>query len=172
VNNGSLLEERVDDMVLCIMTPYFYLGQDADFPLIDGYTPRLGFFGALGYSHNFTLGLTVDVRHRKHANLIWDLGAAGTVLLKNTNGALPLKAPKTIGVFSNDAADLTKGQYSLTTNRLNLMDGDYNIGTLVVGGSSGTSRFAYVVSPLEAIKACGQLYRAIMQYITNNEYTV
>lgn len=172
VNNGSLLEERVDDMVLRIMTPYFYLGQDADFPPIDGYTPRLGFFGASGYSHNFTLGPTVDVRHRKHANLIRDLGAAGTVLLKNTNGALPLKAPKTIGVFGNDAADLTKGQYSLATNGLNLMDGDYDIGTLAVGGGSGTGRFAYVVSPLEAIKARGQSHGAIVQYITDNEYIV
>jgi beta-glucosidase len=93
VKNGSLLEERVNDMVLQIMTPYFYLGQDADFPPIDGYTPRLRFFGASGYPHNFTLGPTVDARYRKHANLIWDLGAAGTVLLKNTNGALPLRTP-------------------------------------------------------------------------------
>ena len=85
VNNGSLLEERVDDMVLRIMTPYFYLGQDADFPPIDGYTPRLGFFGASGYSHNFTLGPTVDVRHRKHANLIRD----SVVFPNSYGGKLP-----------------------------------------------------------------------------------
>jgi beta-glucosidase len=172
VNNGSLLEERVDDMVLRIMTLYFYLGQDADFPPIDGYTPRLGFFGSSGYPHNFTLGPTVDVRYRKHSNLIRDLGAAGTVLLKNTNGALPLKAPKTIGVFGNDAADLTKGQYSLATMGLNLADGDYDIGTLAVVRGSGTGRFAYVVSPLEAIKARGQSHRAIVQYITDNKYII
>ncbi|CAG5158099.1 uncharacterized protein ALTATR162_LOCUS4982 [Alternaria atra] len=172
VNNGSLAEERVDDMVLRIMTPYFHLGQDADFPPIDGYTPHLGFFGASGYAHNFMLGPTVDVRSQQHAQLIRDLGAAGTVLLKNVNGALPLKTPKTIGVFGNDAADLTRGQYSLATMGLNLMDGDYDVGTLAVGGGSGTGRFSYVVSPLEAIKARGQSQGAVVQYITDNEYIV
>jgi beta-glucosidase len=172
VNNGSLSEERVDDMVLRVMTPYFHLGQDADFPLIDGYTPQLGFFGASGYSHNFKLGPTVDVRSQQHAQLIRDLGAAGSVLLKNTNGALPLKTPNTIGVFGNDAADLTKGQYSLATTGFNLEDGDYDIGTLAVGGGSGTGRFSYVVSPLEAIKTRGQSHGATVQYITDNEYIV
>jgi beta-glucosidase len=76
-------------------------------------------------------------------------------LLKNTNGALPLKTPKTISVFGNDAADLTRGQYSLAMMGLNLMDGDYDVGTLAVGGGSGTGRFSYVVSPLEAIKTRG-----------------
>jgi beta-glucosidase len=65
-----------------------------------------------------------------------------------------------------------KGQYSLATMGLNLVDGYYDIGTLAVRGGSGTGRFAYVVSPLEAIKARGQSHRAIVQYITDNEYIV
>ena len=36
VNNGSITEDRVDDMIRRIMTPYFFLGQDKDFPPIDG----------------------------------------------------------------------------------------------------------------------------------------
>ena len=172
VHNGSLSEQQIEDMVLRVMTPYFHLGQDADFPLIDGSTSQLGFFGASGYSHNFALGPTVDVRTQQHTQLIRDLGAAGTVLLKNTKGALPLKSPKTIGVFGNDAADLTRGQYSLATMGLNLMDGDYDVGTLAVGGGSGTGRFSYVVSPLEAIKSRGQSQGAIVQYVTDNEYIV
>jgi beta-glucosidase len=55
---------------------------------------------------------------------------------------------------------------------LNLMDGDYDVGTLAVGGGSGTGRFSYVVSPLEAIKARGQSQGAVVQYITDNEYIV
>ena len=35
VNNGSLDMSRVDDMVMRIMTPYFQLGQDQDFPSAD-----------------------------------------------------------------------------------------------------------------------------------------
>ena len=172
VNNGSLSGERLDDMVRRIMTPYFQLGQDVGFPPIDGHTPDLGFFGASGYAHDFMLGPNVDVRSQHHTKLIRDLGAAGTVLLKNINGALPLRIPKTIGVFGNDAADLTRGQYSLATMGPNLMDGDYDIGTLAVGGGSGTGRFPYVVSPLEAIKTRGQSQGAIVEYITDNEYIV
>lgn len=147
VNNRSLSTERVDDMVLRIMTPYFHLNQDVDYPPVDGYTPRIGFFGTGPYPYNFTLGPIVDVRQDQHAQLIRDLGIAGTVLLKNTNGTLPLKTPKNIGVFGNDAADFTKGQYSLVISGMKILDGDYNIGTLAVGGGSGTGRFPYVVSP-------------------------
>jgi beta-glucosidase len=91
--------------------------------------------------------------------LIRDLGAAGTVLLKNNNSTLPLKTPKTIGVFGNDAADVTTGEYP---------QNDYDIGTLATGGGSGTGRFSYVVPPLDAIKARGQSYGALVQYVTDN----
>jgi beta-glucosidase len=73
----------------------------------------------------------VDARSDEHTKLIRELGAAGTVLLKNTNGALPLQQPKNIGVFGNDAADFTTGSYP---------QADYDIGTLAVGGGSGTGR--------------------------------
>jgi beta-glucosidase len=95
--------------------------------------------------------------------LIRDLGAAGTVLLKNTNSTLPLKDPMTIGVFGNDAADFTTGEYP---------QNDYDIGTLPVGGGSGTGRFTYVVSPLEAIKTRGRSYGGLVQYVTDNEAIV
>jgi beta-glucosidase len=170
VNNGTLSTERVNDMVLRIMTPYFHLNQDVNFPPIDGYTQQLGFFGPSGYLYNYTIGPIVDARQEQHVQLIRELGAAGTVLLKNTNGALPLKTPKNIGVFGNDAADFTRGEYSLALSGTGIADGDYDIGTLAVGGGSGTGRFPYVVSPLEAIKARGKSYGALVQYITDNVF--
>lgn len=172
VNNGSLSTQRVDDMVLRIMTPYFHLNQDVDYCPVDEYTTRLGFFGPGPYVYNFTLGPVVDVRKEQHAQLIRDLGAAGTVLLKNTNGALPLQTPKNIGVFGNDAADFTTGQSSLSVTGITLEDGNYDIGTLAVGGGSGTGRFPYVVSPLEAIKTRGRSYGGTVQYITDNSYVI
>jgi beta-glucosidase len=126
----------------------------------------MGFTTPSQWVHNFTLGPLVDVR-TGHAQIIRELGAAGTVLVKNTNKALPLKKPMNIGVFGNDAADFTAGQYSLNIGA-GLSSGDYDIGTLPVGGGSGTGRFTYVVSPLEAIKARGQAYGALVQYITDN----
>ena len=88
--------------------------------------------------------------------------------MKNTNNTLPLKKPMNIGVFGNDAADFTTGQYTLNLGA-GIASGDYDIGTLAVGGGSGTGRFTYIVSPLEAIKARGQSYGALVQYITDNK---
>ncbi|KAF2648787.1 glycoside hydrolase family 3 protein [Lophiostoma macrostomum CBS 122681] len=166
VNNGSLAIERVNDMILRILTPYYALGQDANFPPVDRTSQPLSFFPEAEWVHNFTLGPLVDVR-AQHASLIRELGAAGTVLLKNTNNTLPLEQPQEIGVFGNDAADLTAGQYSLSVST-GLASGDYDIGTLPVGGGSGTGRYSYVVPPLDAIKARGQTYGAHVQYITDN----
>ena len=75
-----------------------------------------------------------------------------------------------IGVFGNDAADFSAGQYSLNIGfGAGISAGDYDIGTMAVGGGSGTGRFSYIVSPLEAIKARGQSYGALVQYITDNK---
>ena len=35
VNNGTIDRARLDDMITRIMTPYFFLGQDKDFPTVD-----------------------------------------------------------------------------------------------------------------------------------------
>lgn len=109
VNNGTLDEARLDDMVKRIMTPYYYL-QQSTYPPIDGEEPTLNNIYP-PYQYHFAFGASnVDVRD-DHASLIRTLGAAGTVLLKNTNETLPLKSPKTLGVFGNDASDLIDGAY-------------------------------------------------------------
>jgi beta-glucosidase len=166
VNNGSLPVGRVDDMILRIMTPYYALGQDTGYPQVDKSTQSLGFFPLANYVHEFSFGPLTDARTEEHVKLIRELGAAGTVLLKNKNGTLPLKQPMNIGVFGNDAADFSNGQYTLSSGGLE--GGNYDIGTLAVGGGSGTGRFTYVVSPLEAIKSRGHSYGALVQYMTSN----
>lgn len=150
VTNGTLAIERVDDMILRVMTPYYHFVQDIKYPVVDESTVPLGFSPPSIWRNNYTLGPLVDVR-AQHAKVIRELGAAGTVLLKNINGTLPFKQPKNIGVFGNDAADLTHGQYTLSLSD-GLSSGDYDIGTLPVGGGSGTGRYTYVIPPLDAIK--------------------
>ncbi|KAH7076337.1 glycoside hydrolase family 3 C-terminal domain-containing protein [Paraphoma chrysanthemicola] len=61
------------------------------------------------------------------------------------------------------------GQYSLAIGSDGLFKGDYDIGTLPIGGGNGTGKFTYIVSPLDAIKACAQSHGALVQYITNND---
>ncbi|KAK6396355.1 hypothetical protein LTR65_009439 [Meristemomyces frigidus] len=166
-DNGTISLDRVDDMCRRILTPYFYLGQTT-YPPIDGEEYALNYWSPSDANYNFTIGPSnVDVRD-DHAQLIRELGAAGLVLLKNVDSALPLKTPKNIGVFGNDAGDEVDGLY---------FDGDadftnigFQYGVLPVGGGSGTGRFSYVVSPLEAIKAkaAQQGNGALVQYVLNN----
>ncbi|KAK9490981.1 glycosyl hydrolase family 3 N terminal domain-containing protein [Lipomyces doorenjongii] len=161
VNNGSLSEMRIDDMARRIMTPYFQLRQDIDYPPIDMESGNLNFLGVQPYLLPFKLGTAnVDVR-QGHAHLIRELAAAGTVLLKNTNNALPLRAPKTIGVFGNDAGNPTNGLYTLSS-------GDYEYGTLAIGGGSGTGRLSYVVTPLDALKFRASRDGSLVQFLLNN----
>ncbi|KAK6607853.1 beta-glucosidase G 1 [Botrytis cinerea] len=166
VSNGSVTLERLNDMALRVMTPYFFLGQDQDFPLIDsssGAYPQLNQFNEPSiYASNWTSSMgaaDVDVRGN-HSWLVRELGAAGTVLLKNTNNALPLKAPKRIGVFGNAAGELTNGPYP--------HDKDYEYGCLPAGGGSGSGRLSQLVTPLEAIKARALKDGSMVQTILNN----
>jgi beta-glucosidase len=79
--------------------------------------------------------------------------------LKNFDNALPLQAPKNIGVFGNDAGDLINGLYPQS---------DYEFGVLAMGGGSGTGRLSYVVTPLDAIKRRAEQDNALVQYVLNN----
>ncbi|KAL4797172.1 glycoside hydrolase superfamily [Aspergillus venezuelensis] len=146
VNNGTLDVTRVDDMIIRIMTPYFFLGQDKDFPSIDpsgayynDFSPR----STWSRHYNLTGEASRDVRG-DHGELIRKQAAESTVLLKNKNHALPLKAPKSIAVFGNDAGELTNGPLNKVA---------YDYGVIGAGGGSGTGRFTYLVSPLSAIQA-------------------
>ncbi|KIW87831.1 uncharacterized protein Z519_11415 [Cladophialophora bantiana CBS 173.52] len=164
IKNGTLDQDRLDDMARRIMTPYFYLNQN-EYPPVDEMEPTLN-SNHPPYEHPFTFGASnVDVRNG-HGQLIRDIAAAGTVLLKNANGILPLKAPKTLGVFGNDAGDLVNGQYFLTSAFQNPFG--YEYGTLPIAGGSGTGRLSYLVSPLEALKARAALDGTLIQYILNN----
>ena len=162
VSNGTLDVSRVDDMVIRIMTPYFYLGQDQNYPSIDPSTANLNTFSPpQTWTRNFTLTgeRSRDVRGN-HAELIRRHGAAGAVLLKNTNGALPLKAPRNIAVFGNDAGEPTQ---SSVLNQVN-----FEYGNLAAGGGSGTGQFTYLVTPLQALQSRAKEDGGLVQYWLNN----
>ncbi|KAM5353228.1 hypothetical protein ACJZ2D_016878 [Fusarium nematophilum] len=147
VNNGTLDETRLNDMILRIMTPYYLLRQDEDFPSIDPSSASLNLFSPPSTwfrDWNLTINEPIrDVRDN-HAQLIRKYGAASTVLVKNTKGALPLKSPSSIAVLGNDAGDITEGPLNRFLN--------VEYGTLAVGGGSGAARLTNLVTPLQAIK--------------------
>ncbi|KAL2788242.1 beta-glucosidase G [Aspergillus keveii] len=174
VQSGNVSAERLDDMVRRVLTPYFYLGQDKDYPTID----PSGLFvtlAALSYSpsafsipDDTPLPPARDVR-ADHAALIRNHGAAGTVLLKNTKHTLPLKAPRTIAVFGNDAADLSRGS-AVPLGAAYAPPQGVPMGVQVMGGGAGSGRLSYVVSPLEALRAraASSNHSMSIQYVTDN----
>ncbi|KAK8237632.1 putative beta-glucosidase [Phyllosticta capitalensis] len=165
VTNGTIPESRIDDMVLRIMTPYFHLGQDKSFPLVDKSSADINGVAKSNFGYDFELGPIVDVRTEEHTQFIREAAANSTVLVKNT-GSLPLKKPKNIAVFGNDAGDFVAGLYSLTAG---FSADTVEQGTLASGGGSGTGRFSYLVTPLEAIKAKAKEDGALVQFILDNE---
>lgn len=170
VRNGSITESRLDDMVRRVVTPYYYLKQDeATYP-----TPDPSNLYVLGNSYGVDMGLSElpagrDVRGN-HSQLIRNIGSAGTVLLRNENNTLPLEKPKVIGVFGNDAADISVGlDFTAEHGTSTIPDNGFNIGTLMVGGGSGGGRASYVVSPLEAIKAQAKTLGSRVVYLMDND---
>lgn len=149
-------------MVLRIMTPYYLLGQDQSFPSVDPSSVPLIYFNPDNYTlSDFNVS---EPSHRNvmgdHATLIREMAASASVLLKNVNGTLPLKSPKFVGLFGNDLGDQTDSLYQ------NNYRPEY--GSLAVGGGSGTGRYTYFVSPLEALKEKARINGMNLQYIQNN----
>ncbi|CAG8956585.1 hypothetical protein HYFRA_00003974 [Hymenoscyphus fraxineus] len=162
VANGTLAVSRVDDMIVRIMTPYYLLGQDdPEFPTVDPSSVDLNTFHPKRvYIKEWILDgpRSRDVRGN-HSVLIREMGAQATILLKNVNNTLPLAKPLSIGIFGNDAGDPTQGY---------LNQANYEYGTLVVGGGSGTGRLTSIVTPLDALKAKAKEDGAIIQAYLNN----
>ncbi|CAG8604297.1 11062_t:CDS:2, partial [Scutellospora calospora] len=103
----------------------------------------------------------VDVR-RKHGALIREIGAASTVLLKNTKGALPLtNTEKLTAVIGEDAGSNPTGPNGCRNHGC-------DIGTLGVGWGSGQGNFPYLISPDAAIQHEVTSRYGSYEAITNN----
>ncbi|KAF9480035.1 beta-glucosidase [Pholiota conissans] len=133
VQSGSVPQSRVDDMALRILAAWYLMGQDSGFPAVN--------FDA--WNINTSINTHVNVQ-ADHKNVIRDIAAASTVLLKNVGNVLPLKAPKSIGIIGNGAGAGSKGPNGYT-------DRGGDDGVLAMGWGSGTADFPYLITPLAAI---------------------
>ncbi|KAF2657061.1 glycoside hydrolase family 3 protein, partial [Lophiostoma macrostomum CBS 122681] len=162
--NGTVPEWRLDDAATRIMAAYYYVGRDTAQVDVNFNSWSLDTFG---YQHFFAqtgYGLInehVDVRG-EHALSIRSAAARSTVLLKNTDGVLPLTGTeKFTAVFGDDATDAPYGPNGCS-------DHGCDNGTLAMGWGSGTSFFPYLITPLEAIKSEATGKGSLVQSVTDN----
>lgn len=162
VVNGTIPEWRVDDMAMRIMAAFFKVGNtigsqtpiNFDSWTLDTYGPV---HWAAGAGHQ-QINHHVDVRG-DHGALIRGIAAKGTVLLKNTNNALPLNKPRFLVVVGEDAGPNPDGPNGCP-------DHGCDNGTLAMGWGSGTANFPYMVTPDAALQAKalsdGSVYQSIL----------
>ena len=95
VENGTIPESRLDDMATRILASWYLLGQDSpDYP-----TTNFNAFVPLDEATNEHVDVQGD-----HGELVREIDRSSIVLLKNVNGALPLKKPRKLVLIGSDAA--------------------------------------------------------------------
>jgi beta-glucosidase-like glycosyl hydrolase len=147
VLNGTVPAYRIDDMAMRIMASVFKVSKTTDFDPINFSFWTLDTYGPVhwvakeGYQE---INSHVDVRE-DHGNLIREIAAKGTVLLKNT-GSLPLNKPRFVAVVGEDAGPNPNGPNGCS-------DRGCNDGTLAMGWGSGTANFPYLITPDSALQA-------------------
>ena len=162
VNSTALNRTRLVDMATRIVATFYQFGQDGALALGDGMPPNLLL------EHNYT-----DVKDPAARPNLLQQAIEGHVLVKNVNGALPLKSPKVLSIFGHDAVVQNTfnpdGQlfpqsweflglglpqaYEIASNAPVESPPQVKNGTLIVGGGSGSNTPAYISSPYDAIQA-------------------
>ncbi|KAJ7336795.1 glycoside hydrolase superfamily [Mycena albidolilacea] len=147
VKNGSVPEARVDDMVVRTFAAHYKLGQDRGYPEIslEGTVKCVCARISPYIKSSLTFGIFSSVQ-ADHYKLIRQIGAASTIILKNTNKVLPLavKNIKRIAIVGFDAGPNPDGANGCS-------DRGCSQGTMVMGWGSGTANFPYLIEPLQVI---------------------
>ena len=135
-------------MATRIMTAYYLVGRDTKAVPLNFNSWSTDTFGnqhAWAKSGYGLINKHVDVRG-EHTESIRNAAARSTVLLKNTNRALPLTGKeKFVTVFGSDAVVNPYGP-----NGCN--DRGCDLGTLAMGWGSGSVNFPYLITPFIALQ--------------------
>ncbi|RSL40366.1 hypothetical protein CEP54_016139 [Fusarium duplospermum] len=147
VQNGTLPEHRLDDMVTRVLAPYYKLGQDQRIK-----QPGLGFPADHTLPH-----AAVDAVDPAMDSVRLQGAIEAHVLVKNSNQSLPLKKPQMLSIYGYSA----KIQDFYHPNDNLAADVPWNVvpkndiwtkGTLFIGGGSGATGARRAISPMDAIR--------------------
>jgi len=152
--NGSVPLDRLNDAVTRIIATYFQLGQDQNYPRPNFDTNTQNAEGPLYpgsvFSPTGVVNEFVNVQGN-HAEVARNVARDAITLLKNTDAILPLSKNARLKVFGTDAEKNPDGINSCA-------DQGCNKGTLGMGWGSGSSRYPYLNSPIDALKDRGANY--------------
>lgn len=137
VKNGTVPHSRVEDMATRVLAGWFITGQNERHP-----RPNFNFFDIKDPATNEHIAALAG-----HGNIARETAAAGTVLLKNKNNTLPLKAPRSISLLGSDAGPDPLGA-NHWPDRIGVPHG-----TVGEGWGSSSVEYAYQITPYEAIQA-------------------
>lgn len=126
IQNKTIPEARLDDMATRILASWYFLGQDSP------KYPKTNFnaFFPLDEATNEHIDVQDD-----HGKLVREIDTSSIVLLKNINGALPLKKPRKLVLVGSDA-----GPARIAGPNEFLLQAGVD-GVLAVGWGSGYVRF-------------------------------
>ncbi|KAJ4422595.1 glycoside hydrolase 3 [Gnomoniopsis sp. IMI 355080] len=156
VKNGSMSEDRLTDMATRILAAWYLLGQNnTTFP-----QPGIG-IQKLDVPHKL-----INARSPDSIPVLLEGAIAGHVLVKNLNGALPLRKPKMLSIFGYDAQapstknidaifqlgyesqpEMAEAVLGYEAHFSQRADG----GVIFSGGRSGSNGPAYVDAPFGAL---------------------
>ncbi|UJR19007.1 hypothetical protein I4U23_022137 [Adineta vaga] len=142
VQNRSIPESRIDDMVTRIIAPYYLIRQDQNYPTVD--------LDRNAIENNYIINR--------------EASRAGMILLKNVNNALPLNSSvdTNIYIYGQAAGQTTCGLEQTAWNK------DFG-SALYQGGGSSFVRPAYAIDPLTALMQKGRDNHLQIRYITNQK---
>ncbi|KAI8341948.1 glycoside hydrolase superfamily [Chlamydoabsidia padenii] len=137
VKAGKVEESRVTDMAVRIVSSYYKMSQDKNFPKTT----------LLSFNNTAKGSVNVEADHKKLAR---EMGAASVVLLSNKDNILPLtKSDKSISIIGSDAFS-----DPLLFDASKCADFGCDPATLIQGWGSGTVTYpSYIVTPLDGITA-------------------
>ncbi|KAH8658253.1 glycoside hydrolase superfamily [Xylariales sp. PMI_506] len=150
VTSGQVSEDRIDDMVIRNIIGWYHVNENnGSFP---------------------TEAASGEYRPipKDHKALIRENGGKSLVLLKNTNGALPLKSPQTLSVFGAHAGPSMAGPN--TAFSISGVAETYQ-GHLGTSAGSGSAPMPYLVTPQHALTVRASDDHTQLRWILNDTFT-
>jgi beta-glucosidase len=139
VQNGTISEGRIDDMITRVLAPYYLLGQNIEYPTLDLDRDTLG----------------------DHYKISRQISRAGIILLKNTNNVLPFNVT-TDNAFAVYGEAASRSKHGFNDGGVLQLGG-----AIYQGGGSGYVEPTYAVDPLTSLLLKGRDSHLQIRYITD-----